>query len=266
MSTNLKIKGKILAALTDDERWFLWEKALSAEGKSLKETLIEENMHYLKWSREKVLSYWGVAGTQKIKENWIKENPKTKKEINEHYNKLYLYIPELSSWHAIEKNIDLIKAVEFLQFCARNNLRSYLDFGAGIGSAALFFAYYGFSVSCADISNSMLGYSRWRFKRHHAKAHFIDLKKNKLPENKFDCVMSMEVLEHVPDPIETVNNIRLSLKPGGYLFVTTPFLKDEERPQHLVHDMRIADQFEKIGFIVISVSKNKIYRIYKRIK
>lgn len=266
MSTRIIIKEEILRAVSDDEKWHIWEKALCTTGKSLKETLIVENMHYLKWSREKVLSCWGEVGTQKIKENWLKENPITKEEINAHYNKLYLYIPELSSWHAIKKNVDLIKVVEFLQWCVKNNLQSYLDFGSGIGSAALFFGYYGFSISCADISDSMLDYSRWRLKKHNIKSVFIDLKKKKLPENKYDCAMSVEVLEHVPDPVETVDNIRLSLKLGGYLFVTTPFFKDEERPQHLIHDMRIADQFESLGLKVIAVSKNKIYRIYERIK
>lgn len=35
----------------------------------------------------------------------------------------------------------------------------------------------------------------------------------------------LDVLEHIPDDVETVKQIYKSLRPGGYLFVTTPALK-----------------------------------------
>jgi len=150
----------IVSAQTPDEKWSLWEAALKDKGKSLRETLIQENVDYLKWSRKEVLSCWGEDGTEKIKQRWEKENPKTKKEIENYYNKLDLYIPELSSWHAMVKNDDFIKIIEFLQLCTKSNHFSYLDFGAGIGSSGLVFRYYGFSVTLADISDAMLNYSK----------------------------------------------------------------------------------------------------------
>lgn len=42
------------------------------------------------------------------------------------------------------------------------------------------------------------------------------------PDAYFDAVVSMDVVEHVPDPLPWVENALRVLKPGGLLFLTTP--------------------------------------------
>lgn len=258
------IQKTVISARTSDDKWNLWESALKDTDKTLEETLIQENADYLKWSREEVLSCWGEKGTEKIKQKWEKESPKTKEDIINYYNTLDLYIPELSSWHAMVKNIDHLKNVEFLQLCLKSNCSSFLDYGAGIGSSGLVFYYYGFSVTLADISDVMLNYSKWRFQRHNAKARFIDLKKMSIGENLYDCITAIEVLEHVSNPVDAMRKIYKALKSGGYVFVTTPFFKDEKRPQHLVHDMNTAKEFEHLGFSLIKENGEGLYRLYKK--
>jgi SAM-dependent methyltransferase len=44
-----------------------------------------------------------------------------------------------------------------------------------------------------------------------------------LPPGCFDWIACTEVLEHVLDPFAAVREMRRMLKPGGYLFITTPF-------------------------------------------
>ncbi len=254
-----------LSAITEDDKWKLWETALKKQETSLKETLIEENMEYLKWTREQVLDCWGEKGTEKIKKKWIKENPKTNEQLTNYYNTLSLYIPELSSWHAIEKNEDIIKIINFLQFSIKQNFTTYLDFGAGIGSGGIFFNYFGFEITLADISDAMLNYQKWRIKKHNIKACFIDLKKENIPYKSVDCATAIEVLEHVSDPTSEMNTIRLALKKNGYVFITTPFFKDKKRPQHIIHDISIAKEFEKLGFKLISEEQNGLYRVLKKI-
>jgi SAM-dependent methyltransferase len=41
----------------------------------------------------------------------------------------------------------------------------------------------------------------------------------------FDCVLCSEVLEHVPDDVQAISELRRVLKPGGVLVVTVPFQK-----------------------------------------
>jgi len=249
---------------TDDQKWQLWVDALSQDGLSLKETLIRENMDYLTWDREQVLSCWGEKGTEKIKQKWEREKPKTEKEIQDYYNTLKLYIPELSSWHALSKNIALMKIIDFLLLCKKRKKESFLDYGGGIGSNVIFFNHYGFKATYADISDEMLNYAKWRVKRHKKTAEFIDLKEKTLSDNKFDCVTSIEVLEHLTDPLSAMETIHQSLKFGGLVLITTPFFKDEERPQHLVHDMEIADKFIDLGFKTLSVTKDKMFRVLEK--
>jgi SAM-dependent methyltransferase len=43
-----------------------------------------------------------------------------------------------------------------------------------------------------------------------------------LEDNSFDTVVSTEVLEHVPDPLQAMREMRRVLKPGGYLILTAP--------------------------------------------
>jgi len=41
-------------------------------------------------------------------------------------------------------------------------------------------------------------------------------------EGRFDCVVSMDVIEHVPDPVGWTAEALRVLKPGGLLYLTTP--------------------------------------------
>ena len=54
--------------------------------------------------------------------------------------------------------------------------------------------------------------------------YYGDLTKtNKLiPDNTFDIITCMDVLEHIPDTMAAANEIKRMLKPGGYLVATYP--------------------------------------------
>jgi SAM-dependent methyltransferase len=49
------------------------------------------------------------------------------------------------------------------------------------------------------------------------------VKMPEVPDNKFDIVFCTEVLEHVRDPFSAVREIWRVLKPGGFLFASSPF-------------------------------------------
>ncbi len=49
------------------------------------------------------------------------------------------------------------------------------------------------------------------------------------PENSFDIVTSLEVIEHINNPVEEVRNIHRILRPGGLFYFTTPNFNAAER-------------------------------------
>ncbi len=117
----------------------------------------------------------------------------------------------------------------------RMGVRSYLDYGSGTGSGAMFFARQGIATTLADISSRMLSFTRWRFERRGLQANYLDLKQDSLPENAFDMITSFHVLQHVEDPVATMRQLRNALKPGGILLVNGALRKDRERPMQPDH-------------------------------
>lgn len=52
-----------------------------------------------------------------------------------------------------------------------------------------------------------------------------DLQKLTFPANTFDLFISLDVMEHIPDPKAAIHEIWRTLKPGGYMLCTWPVRK-----------------------------------------
>lgn len=94
-----------------------------------------------------------------------------------------------------------------------------LDFGTGEGALAARFSDLGYATDAADIdraqSPALQGLRFWQLREGIALAQSI-------AERDYDAVVAVEVLEHVENPWRTVRELAALLRPGGYLFVTTP--------------------------------------------
>jgi SAM-dependent methyltransferase len=62
---------------------------------------------------------------------------------------------------------------------------------------------------------------------------------DKLPfkDNSFDVVLSLAVLEHVPNPFQHASEILRVVKPGGIIYVDVPFLQPYHGYPHHYYNM-----------------------------
>jgi SAM-dependent methyltransferase len=119
-----------------------------------------------------------------------------------------------------------IYAYEEIHLTAAEVARDYfapggkvLDLGAGAGALSLRLADAGFAVTAFD-------YAADNF-RLHGHVPFVSADLNgdfaeSVPSQSVDAVIAVEIVEHLENPRHLVRQAMQALKPGGYLFLTTP--------------------------------------------
>ena len=83
------------------------------------------------------------------------------------------------------------------------------------------------------------------------------------PDNAFDAVMCVEVLEHVPYPVDALHEISRLLRSGGYMVLTAPFNSLTHFAPYF-YQTGYSQYFyqywlEKLGFEILDFQKNGNY-------
>lgn len=93
-----------------------------------------------------------------------------------------------------------------------------LDVGCGGGLSMITFRDKGWKVTGTDFDNTALDNAR----KKGFDVYLGDLKTINFSDNSFDAILLSHVIEHVPDPIETLRECHRILKPNGHLVAITP--------------------------------------------
>lgn len=114
-----------------------------------------------------------------------------------------------TSWSIIQKHLKNQKA------------GAVLDYGCGTGLLGFHAAEIAEHVSFCDTSAGMLEQVK-RKQEHFGVEHMdillADFLKDPLPERKYDVIVSMLVIHHVPDIAALMKKFYAILNPGGQLF------------------------------------------------
>jgi 2-polyprenyl-3-methyl-5-hydroxy-6-metoxy-1,4-benzoquinol methylase len=215
-----------------------WERVLLVEGyKDLSASLVAELGSYMQCPDLAEIQRKCTQAVATAKDEWQGQVDRgDRRSIEQFYDASQATIYELMWWHTLRDDASPLAYVTALQLAQRHGCQKYMDFGAGVGSGGILFARHAFEVTLADISSTLLGFSRWRLDRRRLPASYIDLKADRLPHHGFDFVTAMDVLEHLVDPVETVESLWDALTPGGLLYARISSEPDEDRPQHIVQD------------------------------
>jgi len=102
--------------------------------------------------------------------------------------------------------------------------KTVLDVGCGGGLLSEGMAQHGALVTGIDLSEKALGVARLHLLESGLDIDYRQTAAETLAQecpDHFDMVTCMELLEHVPDPTQTIRACRTLVKPGGLVFFST---------------------------------------------
>jgi len=131
--------------------------------------------------------------------------------------------------------VDLERHLAAYRFAAERAAgRSVLDAGCGEGYGAALLAGTAGRVVGADRAEA-IDIARARHRAPGLEFRVVDLDHLDGIGERFDLVLSFQVIEHLPDPVGFLRALVACTAPGGTLLVTTPnrLMSVSENPYHL---------------------------------
>lgn len=115
---------------------------------------------------------------------------------------------------------------ELKQYAKTHPRADVLDAGMGFGQYSYFLAahYPAWNVTGVDVKQEQVDDCNQFFEkvgRNNASFRYADLE-NYTENQLFDLILSIDVMEHIPDDQAVFNNLYAALRPGGMLLISTP--------------------------------------------
>ena len=104
--------------------------------------------------------------------------------------------------------------------CLRQWVKGYhfLDFGCGVGDFCQYMQGFGWSANGVELSE----YARKIATENGIKVYESLSQINTIITRGYDIISAINVLEHVPNPKETIEELKSHLSPGGVLAIQVP--------------------------------------------
>ena len=139
---------------------------------------------------------------------------------------ILLHMQEKHFWYRGRHRFLLSALKRYMR--SRKEEMSAIDLGGGVGGWVRYLADYCpdlfQTVALADSSETALTMAKIVLPSNSDRFQVDVMNLNW--ENRWDCAFLLDVIEHIPDDVEAVRQAAKAIKPGGYLFITTPALKE----------------------------------------
>lgn len=239
----------------------LEEKDLEFEGLcshdiSPKNSALYELSKYLNKPEEEIEKLMLVEKPVEQSWNIINPDPTSEESVNNFYMETDSYIYELMAANNIVQT--LYSFFVLIQKMKELEITTVLDYGAGVGTLSIIFKRLGYDVTYADLPGKTFDFARWRIDQRELNIGMVDLNKTLRISEKFDCVLSTEVVEHVVDPIKLIRKISEALRKDGIFVVSESCNYTEEFSSHLESNKKYGSE----AFIKL-MEENKFKQIQK---
>lgn len=125
-----------------------------------------------------------------------------------------------------------------------------LDVGCGIGTLVFMLGDQECDVTGFDVNKQSIKFAQFKKKKYDLKGKFV----TELPDDTFDLIVCVDVLEHIKELPAFLKKLVSRLKPGGKLFHSDYFPKKDSRgvltyPMHYEeNEAKLKGWFKEAGF------------------
>lgn len=188
-----------------------------------------------------------------VAEAWTQLGPRTNEEILRFYQSTDAYVYDLAADHCRPERQQVWQVV-LTRLARQPRRRRVLLYGDGVGTDSIELARLGLTPTYFDLPGVTSGFARFRFAEEGLSERINVIERcADIPRNAFDAVISIEVLEHVIDPMATMQDFHRALRVGGIALITESFEAVGPRfPSHLESNLQYAGRvhrmMEGLGF------------------
>jgi 2-polyprenyl-3-methyl-5-hydroxy-6-metoxy-1,4-benzoquinol methylase len=179
-----------------------------------------------------------------VNDLWKIMNPTSPDEILKFYEVVPWYIFDIARTHMLRSYRRLEKRI--IEEC-RGKI---LNYGGGIGDLSVKLAMRGHDVTHLDVPGKTLEFAKYYFnkKRLNIKIIVVNEINVSLPDY-YDTIICLEVIEHVPNPKDILQELANKLRKNGRLIITQLDCKgsDESNPMHFKINFNAEELLNSMG-------------------